>query len=602
MASLDAVVKQVVSKYKNDKTRLMDIITDVQSELGCVSDEAVVQIAKQLDISKVDVEGVITFYHFFTKTPRGKYTVYLNNSAVANMKGRAAVAKAFEDAAGCSFGRTTSDGLIGLYDTSCIGMNDQEPAAIINGVVFTNLTPDKAKEIVAGIKAGKDVKSLVKEYGDGANQSDLIRAMVKNNIMRKGPVLFAPYEQGSAIKAALSKKPEDVIEEVKIANLRGRGGAGFPTGMKWEFCRKAEGAKHYVICNADEGEPGTFKDRVILTELPHMLFEGMAIAGYAVGANEGIIYLRAEYLYLKKYLEKVLDDLRAKNILGKNIAGKGFDFDIRIQMGAGAYVCGEESALIESAEGKRGEPRNRPPFPVQKGYLGYPTTVNNVETLCCAVRIMLEGGEWFAKMGTAQSKGTKLLSVSGDCQNPGIYEVEFGITISTLLEMVGGRTAKAVQIGGPSGTCIGKKDFGRRICFDDLATGGSIIVIGPDRDLFEIVHNFMDFFVEESCGWCVPCRAGNVILKQKLEKIMSGKASTKDIQELEEWCKIVKATSRCGLGQTSPNPIYTTIQNFREMYEAKVKKDTDYVSTFDLLAAVEESCKAAGRIPKVEEH
>jgi [NiFe] hydrogenase diaphorase moiety large subunit len=602
MASLDAVVKQVVSKYKNDKTRLMDIITDVQSELGCVSDEAVSQIAKLLDCSKVDVEGVITFYHFFTKTPRGKYTVYLNNSAVANMKGRAAIAKAFEEATGCSFGRTTSDGLIGLYDTSCIGMNDQEPAAIINGVVFTNLTQDKVKEIVAGMKAGKDVKDLVKEYGDGANQSDLIRAMVKNNIMRKGPVLFATYEQGSAIKAALSKKPEDVIEEVKIANLRGRGGAGFPTGMKWEFCRKAEGAKHYVICNADEGEPGTFKDRVILTELPHMLFEGMAIAGYAVGANEGIIYLRAEYLYLKKYLEKVLEDLRAKNILGKNIASKGFDFDIRIQMGAGAYVCGEESALIESAEGKRGEPRNRPPFPVQKGYLGYPTTVNNVETLCCAVRIMLEGGEWFAKMGTAQSKGTKLLSVSGDCQNPGIYEVEFGTTVNTLLEMVGGRNAKAVQVGGPSGTCIGKKDFGRRICFDDLATGGSIIIIGPDRDLFEIVHNFMDFFVEESCGWCVPCRAGNVILKQKLEKIMSGKASTKDIQELEDWCKIVKATSRCGLGQTSPNPIYTTIQNFREMYEAKVKKDTDYVSTFDLLAAVEESCKAAGRIPKVEEH
>ncbi len=602
MASLDAVVKQVVSKYGNDKTRLMDIISDVQNELGCVSDDAVVQIARALNISTVDVDGVITFYHFFTKTPRGKYTIYLNNSAVAIMKGRAAVAKAFEEAAGCTFGKTTSDGLIGLYDTSCIGMNDQEPAAIINGVVFTHLSKDKVQDIVAGMKAGKKINDLVKEYGDGANQSELVRSMVKNNIMRKGPVLFAPYEKGAAIKVALAKKPEDVIEEVKIANLRGRGGAGFPTGMKWEFCRKAQGAKHYVVCNADEGEPGTFKDRVILTELPHMLFEGMAIAGYAVGASEGVLYLRAEYLYLKKYLEKILDDLKAKNILGKNIAGKGFDFDIRIQMGAGAYICGEESALIESAEGKRGEPRNRPPFPVEKGYLGYPTTVNNVETLCCTTRIMLEGGEWFAKMGTAQSKGTKLLSVSGDCDNPGVYEVEFGTTISTLLELVGGRTAKAVQVGGPSGTCIGKKDFGRRICFDDLATGGSIIIIGPDRDLFEIVHNFMDFFVEESCGWCVPCRAGNVILKQKLEKIISGKASAKDIQELEEWCRIVKATSRCGLGQTSPNPIYTTIQNFREIYEAKVKKDTDYVSTFDLLAAVEESCKTAGRIPKVEEH
>ncbi|HQL44765.1 MAG TPA: NAD(P)H-dependent oxidoreductase subunit E, partial [Spirochaetota bacterium] len=262
MASLDAVVKQVVSKYGNDKTRLMDIISDVQNELGCVSDEAVVQIARALNISRVDIDGVITFYHFFTKTPRGKYTIYLNNSAVAIMKGRSAVAKAFEEAAGCTFGKTTQDGVIGLYDTSCIGMNDQEPAAIINGVVFTNLTTDKVKDIVAGMKAGKKINDLVKEYGDGANQSELVHSMVKNNIMRKGPVLFAPYEKGTAIKAALAKKPEDVIEEVKIANLRGRGGAGFPTGMKWEFCRKAHGAKHYVVCNADEGEPGTFKDRV----------------------------------------------------------------------------------------------------------------------------------------------------------------------------------------------------------------------------------------------------------------------------------------------------------------------------------------------------
>lgn len=602
MGREDTVVKKIVSKYNNDKTRLMDIVTDVQNELGCVSDEAIRQIASQLHISNVDVEGVVTFYHFFSKTPRGKYTVYLNSSAVAIMKGRTAVAKAFEEAAGCHFGSTTPDGVIGLYNTSCIGMNDQEPAAIINGIIFTNLTPQKAKDLVAGMKAGKNVQDLVTEYGDGANQSELIRSMVKNNIMRKGPVIFAPYEMGASMKTALARKPEDVIEEMKIANLRGRGGAGFPTGMKWDFCRKAEGAKKYVICNADEGEPGTFKDRVILTELPHMLFEGMAIAGYAVGANEGLIYLRAEYQYLKKYLEKVLNDLRAKNLLGRNILGKGFDFDIRIQMGAGAYVCGEESALIESAEGKRGEPRNRPPFPVQKGYLGYPTTVNNVETFCCAVRIMLEGGEWFKKMGTAQSAGTKLLSVSGDCEKPGVYEVEFGITVQTLLEMVGGRTTQAVQIGGPSGTCIGKKDFGKRICYDELATGGSIIVIGPNRDLFEVVHNFMDFFVEESCGWCVPCRAGNVILKERLEKIMSGKASMKDVEELQSWCKIVKAMSRCGLGQTSPNPIYTTIQNFRELYEARVQKDTDYVTTFDLLAAVQESCKAAGRIPKVEEH
>ena len=603
MGNLGTVVSQVVEKYNKDKTRLMDIVTDVQNELGYVSDEAVVQLAKALDISKVDVDGVVTFYHFFSKTPVGKYSVYLNNSAVANMKGRAAVAKALEEAAGCSFGRTTEDGLIGLFDTSCIGMNDQEPAAIINGVIFTDLTPDKAKELVADMKAGKDVNEMVKNFGDGNNQSELIKAMVNNNIQRKGPVLFSPFEVGSAIKAAVAKSPEDVIEEVKISNLRGRGGAGFPAGMKWDFTRQAEGTRKYIVCNADEGEPGTFKDRVILTEIPEMLFEGMAVSGYAIGAEEGILYLRAEYQYLRKYLEKVLEDLRAKNVLGKNAGGKdGFNFDIRIQMGAGAYVCGEESALIESAEGKRGEPRNRPPFPAQKGYLGYPTSVNNVETFCCASRIMLEGGEWFKKMGTAQSSGTKLLSVSGDCKKPGIYEVEFGITIQTLLEMVEGRTAKAVQVGGPSGTCVGKADYGKRICYDELGTGGSIIIVGPDRDLFDVVHNFMEFFVEESCGWCVPCRAGNQLLLDKLEKVMAGKAAKQDLNDLEEWSKIIKSMSRCGLGQTSPNPIATTLKNFPEMYEAKIQKDTDYVTEFDLKAAVQESCKAAGRIPNIKEH
>ncbi len=600
--NMATVVKSMAEKYKKDKTQLLDIIRDVQTELGCVSDDAVVQIAKEMNISKVDVDGVVTFYHFFSKEPVGKYAVYLNNSVTSNMMGRAAVAKAFSEKAGCAFGKTTADGLIGLFDTSCIGMNDQEPAAIINGVVFTKLTADKAGDLVAAMKAGKSAQDMVKEYGDGANQSALIKSMVNNNIQKKGAVLFAPFEYGSAIKAAVAKKPEDVIEEVKISNLRGRGGAGFPTGMKWEFCRKAEGAKHYVVCNADEGEPGTFKDRVILTEIPQILFEGMAVAGYAVGAEEGILYLRAEYMYLKQYLNDVLNLLRKNNILGKNIAGKsGFNFDITIKFGAGAYICGEESALIESAEGKRGEPRNRPPFPVQSGYMGFPTTVNNVETFCAAARILIEGGKWFKAMGTAQSAGTKLLSVSGDCKKPGIYEVEFGTTIQTLLEMVEGRTAKAVQVGGPSGNCVGKKDFGRRICYDDLATGGSMIIIGPDRDLLQVVHNFMEFFVEESCGWCVPCRAGNVLLLHKLEKVMEGHGTDVDLKEMEEWCKITKSMSRCGLGQTSPNPIYTTLKNFPEVYEAKVKKATGFAPEFDLLAAVEESCKYAGRIPNVHE-
>ena len=602
MSSIEKVIKQVTNNYNSDTSMLIDIVRDVQAELGQVSEEAIAQIANVMNISEVDVEGVVTFYHFFSKKPVGKYSVYLNNSIVAKLKGYDEISKAFENELGCKIGEV-NDNSIGLFHTSCIGMNDQEPAAIINDVIFTNLTTDKVKEIVSAMKSEKSVKDIVKDYGDSKNQSKLIQSMVNNNIRKRGSVLFAPFQSGTAIKKTTLMKPEEVIEDIKVSNLRGRGGAGFPAGMKWDFTRNAKGTKKYIVCNADEGEPGTFKDRVILTEIPEMLFEGMAVGGYAIGADEGVLYLRSEYAYLKAYLENILENLRNNNVLGKDVAGKkGFNFDIKIKMGAGAYVCGEESALIESAEGKRGEPRNRPPFPAQYGYNGCPTAVNNVETFCNASRIILEGGEWFTEMGTAQSKGTKLLSVSGDCKKPGIYEVEFGITVQTLLEECEGKDAKAVQIGGPSGTIIGKNDFNKKICYNELSTGGSIIIFNAQRDLLEIAHNFTEFFIEESCGWCTPCRAGNVILKEKLEQVMIGKITENDLKELEEWCNIIKNMSRCGLGQTSPNPILSTLTNFREIFEAKIQKDVDYATKFDLAASVQESCEAAGRKPNLEGH
>lgn len=603
MGNISEVVKKSANNYQKDPTKMLDVIRDVQAELGQVSNDAIAEIAKEMNVSSIDVEGVVTFYHFFSKEPVGRYAVYLNNSAVAVMKGCYDIAKVFEKEAGCRFGELTSDGKIGLHYTADIGMNDQEPSAIINDVIFTSLTADKVKAIVADMKAGKNIQDTVKAFGDGNNQNDLIKAMVNNNIQKKGAVLLAPFEPGTALKKAVSMTPEAVIEEIKISSLRGRGGAGFPTGMKWDYTRQSAGDKKYIVCNGDEGEPGTFKDRILFTERAEMLFEGMAIGGYAIGADEGLLYLRGEYMYLKKYLENVLETMRKAGTLGKNAGGKnGFNFDIKIQMGAGAYICGEESALIESAEGKRGEPRNRPPFPAQRGFMGKPTSVNNVESFCSAARIMLEGGAWFAKMGTAQSKGTKLLSVSGDCKKPGIYEVEFGTTVQTLLEECDGRTAKAVQVGGPSGVCIDKSKYGNRICFDDLATGGSVIVIGPDRDILEVVHNFMEFFEEESCGWCTPCRVGNQLLLHKLEKVMHGHGTESDLQEMEKWCVTVKNMSRCGLGQTSPNPIQSTLKNFRELYEAKIQKGKDFVTEFDMAAAVKESCAAAGRKPNLEGH
>ena len=595
-------IENIVERYGNDPTRLMDILIEIQQEEGYIPGEAMPVIARLTGISQAWIEQTVSFYHFFRKDPSGAYTVFLNNSVVANMMGRAKVAKVFEEEAGCRFGEVSDDGLIGLFDTSCIGMSDQEPAALINGKVFTRLTPFRVREIVRNMRQKKPLEELsTSGYGGGMNALPLIRAEVRNNIQRKGPLLEDNYKTGTVLREKLRLlTPEEVIWEVKLSELRGRGGAGFPTGLKWEFCRRAKGEKKYIFCNADEGEPGTFKDRVLLTEYPELVFEGMALAAYAVGATGGILYIRYEYKYLEQYLNHVLEEMRRNNLLGKDIAGiEGFDFDIRLQYGAGAYVCGEESALLESAEGKRGEPRFKPPFPVEKGYLGYPTIINNVETLCTAVKIIHFGSEWYRSMGTADSKGTKVLSISGDCRYPGIYELEWGYSVNDILDMSGADEVQAVQVGGPSGTLISPEEFDRIICYKDLTTGGSFIIFNNRRDILrEVVLNFMEFFVEESCGSCVPCRNVPWLLKQKLEKILNGHGVWKDLEDLEKWPEVMRI-NRCGLGQTAANPVITSLRNFRALYEERIQKGRSFDEGFDLEKAVEESCKAVGRVPLI---
>lgn len=591
----------IVESFGKTPGRLMDILMSVQSEFRCVSDEAVSIIASELGVSEVEVNQTKTFYHFFTSEPVGKYAVYLNNSVVSMMMGMKEVADEFQKLTGIKVGEKTPDGLISLAYTACIGMSDQEPAALINSVVFTELNREKVRQLVTWMREGKPVEDMVTQYGDGNNANPLVKSMVRNNIRKTGAVCLGEYETGKGLAKALSMDSKAVIDEVKNSNLRGRGGAGFPTGLKWLFCSQTPGDR-YVLCNADEGEPGTFKDRVLLTERAPMLFEGMAIAGWAIGSKEGILYLRYEYKYMKALMESVLNDLRNRNILGKNILGKGFDFDIRVQFGAGAYVCGEESALIESAEGKRGEPRNRPPFPVQKGYNAKPTIINNVETFCSAVKIIENGNEWYRKMGTEESSGTKLLSISGDIKNPGIYEVEWGMTINEMLEMVGAENVQAVQVAGPSGICIPPSQFNRKIAIEDLPTGGSMIVIGKHRDLLkDVVLNFMEFFEDESCGSCVTCRSFNMILTKQVKKVVEGRAIKKDIEDMSAWGEILRKTSRCGLGQTSSNPVSTTILNFRELYEARTK-DVEYQSDFDMQKAIEESCEVVGRPAHLPDH
>lgn len=594
--NLKTVVKTVCEGFGNDKARMMDIVRELQETLGCISDDAMDLIAGQVGTHRVEVESVVSFYAFLSKEQKGKIVIRLCDDIVDRMFGFERIKQTFCDALGIGIGGTTPDGLISLETTPCIGMCDQAPAIMVKDEIFTELSRDGAIEIVEQLRAGIAPERLRRRLGDGCNSHPFVSAGVSNNLRKQGEVIFAPLECGRALRKALAMSPNEVIRDIKTARLRGRGGAGFPTGMKWDFTRGASGDRKYVICNADEGEPGTFKDRVILTERPELLIEGMAIAGYAIGAQEGIIYLRGEYAYLRPYLEDTLQKARNMNMLGASVMDKtGFDFDIRIQMGSGAYICGEETALISSCEGLRGDPKNRPPFPAQKGYRGCPTSVNNVETFCCVARIVDQGAGWFSQIGSKGSTGTKLLSISGDVRRPGVYEVPFGISMKDVLEMAGGTNAAAVQVGGPSGQLIGPDMFQRTICYDDLATGGALIVFGPDRDLLKVVKYFMEFFVDESCGYCTPCRVGNVLLKDRLEKILQGKGEPADLTYLEELGHMVKSTSRCGLGQTSSNPILTSLKNFRPLYEALLKEDQRFQPTFDIQKALGTAQEIAGR-------
>jgi [NiFe] hydrogenase diaphorase moiety large subunit len=380
----------------------------------------------------------------------------------------------------------------------------------------------------------------------------------------RNEMTLASVEPRRGLDAALAMDRAGVIGTIRESGIKGRGGAGFPTGVKWNLAAAAQGGRKFVVCNADEGEPGTFKDRMIISEWPDLVFAGMTIAAYAIGATEGIVYLRGEYTYLQKALEGCLARRREANLLGEAIQGRdGFFFDIRIHMGCGAYVCGEETALIESLEGHRGEARNRPPFPVNTGLNGMPTIVNNVETFAWASAILARGAEWFKGIGTDKSSGPKMLSVSGDVERPGVYEFPMGTSIADVLKAVGGESAKAVVIGGASGHCIPASEFSRAISYEDVSTGGSVIVFGFGRDMLHAAENFLEFFADESCGQCTPCRIGNVTLLEGVRTLQRGECSTRYLQELCGLGETMQAASKCGLGQSSPNAFLSIVKHFR---------------------------------------
>jgi [NiFe] hydrogenase diaphorase moiety large subunit len=587
---MNADVDGVLRRYGYDGTRLLDILWDIHHLFGYLPAEHLAQLADALNRSELDILETASFYHFFHGRPSGRHRIYLSNTVIAKTRGYQAVHDALERQTGVRFDETDEEGMFGLFETPCIGLSDQEPAMLIDEVVFTRLTPESVAAVIGQLKSGRMPADIANAAGLPDDELAYVEALVESNVYTRGPVFFrGPTDYQSLVKNCLAGPPEQTISTITESGLRGYGGAGFGTGLKWRLCREAPGDDKYVICNADEGEPGTFKDRALLTRTPKDVFVGMVIAAYATGSRHGILYLRAEYVYLRSYLECQLQELRDDGLLGCGVGGRAdFDFDIRIQLGAGSYVCGEESALIESCEGKRGTPRLKPPYPIQQGYLGKPTCVNNVETLAAATRVIEEGAEWFRRMGTFESAGARLLSVAGDCARAGVYEVEWGITVGEVLGMVGAQNARAVQLGGPSGAWLSaQSDSHRRIAYEDVACNGAVTIFDASRDLLDCVKDFTKFFVDESCGICVPCRAGTVALHDKVELVTAGRATQEDLDGAARWGALVRSTSRCGLGATAANPILTTLEKFPELYRSRLRpQQQTLLSSFDLDAAL----------------
>ncbi|MGK7874538.1 MAG: NADH-quinone oxidoreductase subunit NuoF [Xenococcaceae cyanobacterium] len=455
------------------------------------------------------------------------------------------------------------------------------------GILYEKVKPEDASSIVAALNGG-----VASATAGDPNHPFFTRQMpiVLENSGKINPERIEEYIAAGGYQqlyqVLLEMTPHEVIEEISKSGLRGRGGAGYPTGLKWATVAKMSGAQKYIICNADEGDPGAFMDRAVLESDPHRVLEGMAIAAYAVGANHGYIYIRAEYPLAIQRLQKAIQQAKRYELMGSQIFDFPFDFKIDIRVGAGAFVCGEETALIASVEGKRGSPRPRPPYPAESGLWGCPTLINNVETYANIVPIIREGAHWYASIGTEKSKGTKVFSLTGKVNNNGLIEVPMGITLREIVEEMGGGvpgggTVKAVQTGGSSGGCIPAEALDTSVDYESLSKLGSImgsggmIVLDSDTSIVDVVQYYMEFCRNESCGKCIPCRAGTVQMDELLKKILNKQATLVDLEKLEALCQMVKETSLCGLGQSAPNPVLSTLRYFRDEYLALIQESLD---------------------------
>ena len=556
------------------RSGLLPALHAAQSIYGWISEPVAEQIAKSLGVPLVDVHGVIEFYSLFYNEPVSKRMIRVCTDQACALKDSDRVLRHLCAHHGLEPGQTTPDLSLTVEASPCLGLCEQAPAALVNAEAETNIDLDKGSYDLGRPKSivGGSIRLLTANCGDGTTS-------------------LAQYGEYRALQKALEMEPADIVNEIKASGLVGRGGAAFPTGIKWEGAAKAPGVEKYVICNADESEPGTFKDRILLIDDPHRTLEGMLIAGYAIGATKGYIYIRAEYPYILPVLENALHEAREANLLGENILTSGFSFDIELRVGAGAYICGEETALFESIEGKRGFPRVKPPFPTTHGLFGKPTVINNVETLCNVPLIISGGTADYRKIGTEKSPGPKLFCVSGDVERPGLYEVPFGVTLRELLVMAGGpsiasldpeslesplkvneRKLQSVLFGGAAGAFATPEHLDVRMTFEDLRAAGLplgsgvVMVFDDTRDMRDVLKRLGHFFAHESCGKCYPCQMGTQRQREILDRIAEGRVLEGDLVRLQDVGWTMTDASLCGLGQTAASAVLSAIRLWPEKF------------------------------------
>ncbi len=570
-------ISSIAARYPARRSALIPVLHAAQARAGRVAPATLQEIARGIGVPLSEAYGVQTYYTMFTREPLGRYHLQVDTNIPAMLAGADRIVAHLEQALGVRVGQTTADGLFTLSTVECLASCGTCPVIQVGDRYYESMTVERTEALLASLRQGV-LPELPAEAHFGTSCNVLLARRGLPDAAR-----IEVYEQTGgyqALRAALSRTPAEVAAEVKASNLRGRGGAGFPAGVKWGFLAQGTGKPVYLICNADEGEPGTFKDRQILEYDPHLLIEGMAIAGYAVGARLGFIYLRGEFAWIAAILERALEAARRRGLLGTSILGHPFSFDIVVHRGAGSYVCGEETALIESLEGKRGNPRLKPPFPAEVGLYGCPTVVNNVETLALVPYIVQHGAPAFMQIGVANNFGPKIFGVCGHVRRPGAYEYPLGTELETLLEAAGGVDGqlKAVIVGGLSVPILTASEAaGLRLDYDaclkrgTMLGSGGIIVMNAQTSIPRVAWRAARFYAHESCGQCTPCRQGAHVVARLLERLCAGQGSRADIDLVLSLCRSIKGTTLCPTGDAFAVPIEAMVTKFRSEFEALVR-------------------------------